>query len=163
MGIEGISIEQGNSTQSTFRDNTNPSKYFTHFNVFFHLNVPCSIMGEKKIAADKVKAEIINHQFVPAKEEETIQEQIVIEKKILFDGEIDITIDFNCFKKRNKLYGVRRKLFFNHFIFVPLEISDEKTGSLQCTVEDVTYSQINRRKMKVTITLFVEYTENQEL
>lgn len=113
-------------------------------------------MGENQISAEKVKADITGYQFVPISEEIS-QGQVIIEKKLLFDGTIDINLNINCSKKRNKIYEVNRKFYFNHYMNIPVDQCDETIGKLICFTEDVTYSQINRRKMLVSITLLVEY------
>lgn len=156
MGIEGISIEERNSIPPTIRDDQNPSKYSTHFNVFFQIKVPCAIISENQIKADKVDASILKHQLVTIGKSGT-QEQIITDKKLLFDGLIVINLNLNCSKKGKKLYGVKKKVFFNHFISVPFDADDEFGDKLECSVEDVTYSQLKRRKLNVTIALFVEY------
>ncbi len=125
------------------------------FNVFFPIKLPCTILGENQIIADNVIAEVISYQLVPTGEDH--QNQVVTEKKLQFDGELHINLRFDCIKKRGKLYRVNRRLLFNHFIHIPLETSEDSLGTLLCMVEDVTYSQIKRKKMQMSVTIIVEY------
>jgi hypothetical protein len=117
-------------------------------------------MSENQIIDDNVYTEIISHKFINTPQGVSLEGQILTGKKLIFEGVVNLNFVFKCLKG-NKRCNFNQKLFFNHFIVVPIEICDENEVTIKCLVEDITYCQIECGKMIISVTLFAEYVNER--
>lgn len=134
-------------------------EYFTQFNIYKNLPLPCKDIKTVNIEASNADLEVNLTKIVNTMEGVSLEGQHLTGKKLVILGKVNCKLILRCPKYDNKLCSLEETLPFSTFIIIPREICKDQPINLRYHIEDLTVATLVETKVFISVTILLQYID----